>query len=306
MNASDLGRIERVGNRLGVQIVIPPAVDRKNVLEALRLVYQAESTAEQTDVSPVEFATDRADMLAKNISSSELRWMIQAGLLEHVWEMTAPHDSHRRFESARNLRIDDRSCFLLTSQGFKFLFATSNVTQRSTRAKLPPAKSNQLLFNPTTNELKRIRSDSARKPIMIDSNFDKPSPFKHTAPKNGAAANNGSAAKNGDAAKSNPALTGRASVNPTWCDEKRELTLCGNVVRKYKWPAANQAHVLQAFQKSNWSRQIEDPLPLDSEVDRKRRLHDTIKCLNRHQNKIRFRGDGTGLGILWELVEGSY
>ena len=41
-----------------------------------------------------------------------------------------------------------------------------------------------------------------------------------------------------------------------------------------------------------------------SEQDPKRRLSDTTKCLNRKQTNelIRFRGDGTGEGVTWELV----
>ena len=36
----------------------------------------------------------------------------------------------------------------------------------------------------------------------------------------------------------------------------------------------------------------------------KRRLNDTIKCLNRGQvyRLLHFRGDGTGEGVLWEVV----
>lgn len=49
---------------------------------------------------------------------------------------------------------------------------------------------------------------------------------------------------------------------------------------------------------------IDDPLPPVFDIEPKRRLHDTIKSLNRHQKNrlIRFKGDGTGQGIRWELV----
>ena len=50
---------------------------------------------------------------------------------------------------------------------------------------------------------------------------------------------------------------------------------------------------------------IDDPLPPQAEQDSKRRLSDTIKCLNNKQinELIRFHGDGTGEGITWEQVE---
>ena len=42
--------------------------------------------------------------------------------------------------------------------------------------------------------------------------------------------------------------------------------------------------------------------------DPKRRLSDTIKCLNRKQanSLIHFRGDGTGEGIVWEFAAPEY
>jgi hypothetical protein len=53
------------------------------------------------------------------------------------------------------------------------------------------------------------------------------------------------------------------------------------------------------------SQHIDDPLPTwpdEEEEEVKRRLHDTIKNLNRTlpPGTIRFRGDGTGQGVRWE------
>ena len=79
----------------------------------------------------------------------------------------------------------------------------------------------------------------------------------------------------------------------------------GELVKRFKWPAANQEAVLSAFQEEGWPVRIDDPLPPQPEQDSKRRLGDTIKCLNRKQKSqlIHFRGDGTGQGVVWELVE---
>ena len=61
--------------------------------------------------------------------------------------------------------------------------------------------------------------------------------------------------------------------------------------------------VLNAFQENGWPTQISDPLEIHEKICPKRRLHDTLKCLNRKQlNKlIKFRGDGTGRGVLLEI-----
>lgn len=93
---------------------------------------------------------------------------------------------------------------------------------------------------------------------------------------------------------------------PTWDSQRHELCLQGQVVKRFRWPACNQEMILSAFQEEQWPSRIDDPLPIKS-AEPKRRLSDTIKCLNRNQksNLIRFRGDGTGEGVLWDVVTNS-
>jgi hypothetical protein len=99
---------------------------------------------------------------------------------------------------------------------------------------------------------------------------------------------------------------GRSAAHgvPHWDAEIRELRWNGQLVKRFKWQAANQEIVLTAFEEDGWPARIDDPLPPHAEQDSKRRLSDTIKCLNRKQQHelIRFRGDGTGEGIAWEFV----
>lgn len=89
---------------------------------------------------------------------------------------------------------------------------------------------------------------------------------------------------------------------PHWDPSSRKLLLDDRLVKRFKWPAANQEAVLCAFQEENWPERIDDPLPPQPEQDPKRRLADTIKCLNRKQvsELIHFRGDGSGEGVTWE------
>ncbi len=91
---------------------------------------------------------------------------------------------------------------------------------------------------------------------------------------------------------------------PHWDAEVRELRVDGKIVKRFKWHAVNQEHVLSAFQEEDWPVRIDDPLPPQPEQDPKRRLSDTIKCLNRKQTNelIHFHGDGTGEGVTWERV----
>jgi len=91
---------------------------------------------------------------------------------------------------------------------------------------------------------------------------------------------------------------------PDWNAERKELSFYGKVVKRFRWPAPNQETVLSVFSEEDWPARIEDPLPQGNGLDPKRRLGDTIKCLNRNQfeSLIRFRGDGTGEGVLWDIA----
>ncbi len=90
---------------------------------------------------------------------------------------------------------------------------------------------------------------------------------------------------------------------PSWDNERHELRCAGKIVKKFKWRAANQETILAAFEEQGWTAHIDDPLPQQSDIDPKRRLADAIKSLNRHQkfSLVRFCGDGTGEGVLWEF-----
>jgi hypothetical protein len=94
-------------------------------------------------------------------------------------------------------------------------------------------------------------------------------------------------------------------VRPSWESDRHELRLGNVLVKQFKWPATNQEMVLAAFQEEAWPFRVDDPLPPHPDQDSKRRLSDTIKCLNRKQKNplLRFRGDGTGEGVIWEMVE---
>ncbi len=96
--------------------------------------------------------------------------------------------------------------------------------------------------------------------------------------------------------------TANESRRPIWNAHDRELTFEGELIKRFRVPAQNQEAVLSAFEEENWRRCIDDPLPPLPNQCPKRRLHDTIKSLNRHHQRqcIRFRGDGTGEGVIWE------
>lgn len=91
---------------------------------------------------------------------------------------------------------------------------------------------------------------------------------------------------------------------PTWDVARRLLILNGRIVKQFKWQAVNQETVLSVFQEEGWPGRIDDPLPPSPDVGVKRRLSDTIKCLNRNQRDklLQFHGDGTGQGVIWKVA----
>jgi hypothetical protein len=95
-----------------------------------------------------------------------------------------------------------------------------------------------------------------------------------------------------------------AALKPVWDNAHRELRYNGQVVKRYRVPAANQQAILEAFQEDGWPEFIDDPIPPDPDQDSKRRLNVTIKSLNRNQLAplLRFHGNGNGLQIHWEAI----
>lgn len=94
-----------------------------------------------------------------------------------------------------------------------------------------------------------------------------------------------------------------AAAKPTWDRDRHELRVGDLIAKAYKVPSPNQETILTVFEEEGWPPRIDDPLPPHPELIAKRRLHDTIKALNRNQKRrlVRFLGDGTGEGIRWEF-----
>jgi hypothetical protein len=100
------------------------------------------------------------------------------------------------------------------------------------------------------------------------------------------------------------ALGAAAPATPVWDAERRELRLGGVLVKKFRRPAANQELILAVFQEEGWPARIDDPLPNGDKSDPVERLHFTIRHLNQNQQTplLRFRGDGSGAAVTWEVV----
>jgi hypothetical protein len=92
-----------------------------------------------------------------------------------------------------------------------------------------------------------------------------------------------------------------AAAGPRWEADRRELWVGKVLVKRFRVPAENQEIVLAVFEELGWPECIDDPIPPKPGIDSKRRLHDTIKRLNRSQTprSVVFAGNGNGSSIRW-------
>lgn len=95
-----------------------------------------------------------------------------------------------------------------------------------------------------------------------------------------------------------------AKGEPTWDPYRRELRIDEHVVKRFRCSAKNQERILASFEEEGWPHRIDDPIPPKPDQNQSQRLRDAICSLNKHQQSrlIRFRGDGSGRGVVWELV----
>ena len=88
---------------------------------------------------------------------------------------------------------------------------------------------------------------------------------------------------------------------PHWDEDTRTLWYGQQRVKRYQTHAENQIAIIRELESLGWPSRIDDPLPPVFQKPPKLRLNETIKRLNHGQKLIRFRGDGTGEGVLWEV-----
>jgi len=97
------------------------------------------------------------------------------------------------------------------------------------------------------------------------------------------------------------------AIKPVWDPGLLRLSFGDLLVKQFRTHALNQHLVLSAFQEEDWRDRIDDPLPPVDEIEPKRRLHDTIAGLNRHQvnHVLRFFGVGSGRGVGWVATQNA-
>jgi hypothetical protein len=210
---------------------------------ALEQLSRAACYAVDADRSPWDFAVELESLTDAGLTTSDLRWLVSKGYLEHAVEITRSGDARRQFRPCGHLGFGKRTCFVLTSQGARLVAAPRLGVAKTILEELS-----------AEDELASAEEVSA--------------------------------------------------LVPSWDRRRRILRVGARTVKKYRVPSVCQEAVLAAFEEEGWPPVIDDPLRPSPEQDCKRRLRDTISSLNSHQLNaiVRFRGDGSGARILWELT----
>jgi hypothetical protein len=234
----------------------------------------ADEYARELACSPWDFSVEMDRLLARGLTTSDLRWLVKRGYLNHAREVTGPDDAERQFDSqSHNLAFFNETCFILTAAGLSILRSEpaeehSRLKSYSAGEQCQPVEAAVVMSNVSEQPYRVITGSAAarprRSPLVVE-------------------------------------------ARPTWDRESRRFYVGERLVKHFRVPSPNQAAVLDAFQEEDWPQAVDDPLPPIPERAPKLRLRDTIKCLNRNQvtRAILFRGDGTGQRVSWELLIGS-
>lgn len=83
----------------------------------LRLALRAYEYAKDVDRKLWDFAVEMASMKEVGLATSDLRWLVCKGYLEHAREITVHGASERQFQKEVALTFSKRTCFVVTKAG---------------------------------------------------------------------------------------------------------------------------------------------------------------------------------------------
>ena len=238
--------------------------------------------AQDLSGSSWDFAVEIDRLLALGMTTSDLRWLAKRGYVSHAREITDPQDADRRFEAPQqNLAFA------------KHLLRAHRDRRGVVGRHHFPAANYLLTAMPVVSASERAITFAAESMANGSSGAGSLSETKVAADL--------------PIDLSSDAVTGQQSHHGAWphWDKNRRTFLVGeHLVKRFRVPSPNQESVLDAFQEEGWPVSIDDPLSPVPDLSPKRRLRDTIKCLNTNQfsRLIRFHGDGTGQRVMWELL----
>jgi hypothetical protein len=99
--------------------------------EALALLIESFDYAEELGRSAWDFAVEIDNLRAAGVTTSDLRWLVCKGYVEHARESTLPGDHTRSFRAGGGLTFSRRTSFILTAPGVDFASRVLAEAERS-------------------------------------------------------------------------------------------------------------------------------------------------------------------------------
>jgi hypothetical protein len=246
----------------------------------LAILLTAFDYAQDSQTDAWQFAVELPELFSTGATLADIRWLVLRGFAEHGKETTLPGDDKRTFRRLASTSFPTDACLVLVPAGATAVRAflsqrALNSTDWHNAISLP----SQGLASSTdsqTEEVSRLSQSgpAAREVQAGQSVVSLRQPVKGTSP------------------------------IPHYDPMLHELRLGDEIIKRFTRPAAAQEFILAAFQEEGWPPAIDDPLPGQLHQDPKRRLHYTIRNLNRGQHplRIRFFINGNGETIRWQIV----
>lgn len=94
---------------------LPPLA--RHMRTGLSLLLDACTLARGLNRNSSEFAVEMADLSRAGATHADIRWLVCKGYAQSLVECTPKNATVRRFRKARNLRITENNCFILTMSG---------------------------------------------------------------------------------------------------------------------------------------------------------------------------------------------
>lgn len=238
-----------------------PLID-EGLLAGLALLWRAYICAHAAGANVCDFDLRTGRLYLAGMTSSDLRWMVARGFVEHGQETPDYNDTYRSLRRGVGCSFNEHTSLILTPRGVAL---AENIFGNTTR------------WRQAT--LSALAAAAAETPALAT---ERRAAYETNRP-------------------------AASALNPHWNAARRELFLGGRIVKRFRVPARNQERILSVFEEEGWAEHIHDPLPVTYDIDAPTRLHDAINRLNKCQINplLRFRGDGRGTGVLWELRQSN-
>lgn len=92
----------------------------EHMRSGLEVLWKAAKYAHNASVDMWNLAVEIDEIRGAGLASSDLRWLIAKGYVEHATEIDAESTDQRSFETLHRFRFTDASCFVLTNLGIEF------------------------------------------------------------------------------------------------------------------------------------------------------------------------------------------